>query len=465
MIAFRLRIDYTLNILSASVKSKTMMRHLPKYRTVLVMWGCLIGWTNLPVLAIPAKTVDQRLDRPALPAARSAVEAEKIIDEVWQIVNREYVDSSFNQQDWPALRKQLLARPYQTKQEVYTALQAALKSLNDRYTRFMDPAQFAALSSGGEVAGIGIRLDIAPNSKYINIVEPLPDSPASKAGIQPGDILLQVNGRSTQRQSVEDVAGLLRGKAGERVTLLIQRGNTEQTLRITRANIRIQVVRHAIVETAIGSVGYIRINDFSSRSAAQSKTAIETLEKAGVAGYILDLRGSPGGLVEEAIDVTRQWLNQGDIMTMKTRDKVEVTAARQTALSQKPLVILVDGNTAAGSEIFAAALQENGRAQLVGTKTFGQNVIGSVHPLKSDGSGVTVTIAKWLTPKRRDISGKGITPDVLIELSPAQRTELSKNFKLIGTMADPQFARALSVLERQMKSSPVSPKSEQVPPK
>jgi carboxyl-terminal processing protease len=465
MIAFRLRIDYTLNILSASVKSKTMMRHLPKYRTVLVMWGCLIGWTNLPVLAIPAKTVDQAADRPALPAARSAVEAEKIIDEVWQIVNREYIDSSFNQQDWPALRKQLLARPYQTKQEVYTALQTALKSLNDRYTRFMDPAQFAALSSGGEVAGIGIRLDIAPNSKYINIVEPLPDSPASKAGIQPGDMLLQVNGRSTQGQSVEDVAGLLRGKAGERVTLLIQRGNTEQTLRITRANIRIQVVRHAAVETPIGRIGYIRINEFANRSAIESKVAIETLEKAGVTAYVLDLRGNPGGLFKDGIDVTRQWLHQGDIMTMKSRDKVETTSAQQTALSPKPLVIMVDGKTAAASEILAAALQENGRAQLVGTTTFGQNVIGSVHALKSDGSGVVVMIAKWLTPKRHDISGKGITPDVLIELSPAQRTELSKTPKMIGTVADPQFAKALSVLERQIKSPPVPPKSEQVPPK
>jgi carboxyl-terminal processing protease len=407
------------------------------------------GWSALPVFAEPSNPAVQK----SIPADSQStiIDAKNLIDEVWQIVNRSYVDPSFNRQDWVAIRQQLLSRKYQTKAEAYQAIQKALGKLGDRYTLFMDPKQFGLLNNGSELAGIGLRLGLNKDSNIIKITEALPDTPASKAGIQSNDILVEVDGKPTQGKSVMEVTQWLRGKVGEFVTVVTQRGETQQTIRIARAKVTLKSVLTNSIGSKSGRIGYIRMNDFALQSETQSKEAINNLEKLGVAGYILDMRGNPGGLFEAVIGITRQWLDQGEIVTLKTRDNIENRASNQQALTKKPLVVLVDGNTASGSELLAIALQENKRAQLVGTTTFGQNAIGSVHPLMSDNSGVTVTIAKWLSPKGNDISGKGITPDVVIELSEAQLHELSQNPNLIGTIADPQMAKAIDVLEKRIE--------------
>jgi carboxyl-terminal processing protease len=414
---------------------------MPQFHRRLAIVTCLscfslVGWSGPSVLAVPVKAIKEQQQE----------QSKELVDEVWQAVNKYYVDPSFNQQDWPAVREALRSRTYRNKDEAYKAITTALKPLGDRYTRFLDPAQFARLNGDEAPSAIGIRLDIVPGTKEIQIVEPLNNSPASRAGIQPGDILVELNGKLTQGKSIEEVADGLRGRSGSIVSVVIRRKDKLETLRLTRAKIDIPSVRSSRQATKLGAIGYIRISQFASNSTAQSEAAIKGLEKDGVVGYVLDLRGNPGGLLTASVDVTRQWLNVGEIMTMKTRDNTDKTIANQTALTQKPLVVIVDGNTIAGSEVLASALQENSRAQLVGTQTFGMNVIGSVLALKTDRSGVTVTSAKWLTAKQHDIGGKGITPDAIVTLSDAQRTELGENPKLIGTEADPQFAKALEVL-------------------
>ena len=182
------------------------------------------------------------------------------------------------------------------------------------------------------------------------------------------------------------------------------------------------------------------------------KAAIEALEKQNVKGYVFDLRYNPGGQLMASIDITRMWLDRGIIVSTIDRNGIQnqMKASNRT-LTQKPLVILINDNSASASEIVAAALQENKRASLVGTRTQGYNSIQSVHGL-NNGSGLAVTIAKWLTPTGRDINRTGLNPDVVVELTNSQQQNLFRDRK-IGTIADPQFAKALEMLNQKFRTS------------
>jgi carboxyl-terminal processing protease len=204
-------------------------------------------------------------------------------------------------------------------------------------------------------------------------------------------------------------------------------------------------VRQELRETPTGKVGYIRMTQFNGNASQDVREAIRKLESQGVSGYILDLRSNPGGLLQASIDIARMWMNKGTIVSTVTRvGEAERYEASRRPLTERPLVILVDGGSASASEILAGALQDNGRATLVGTKTFGKGLVQSVRELQ-DGSGVAVTIAKYLTPSGKDINKEGIVPDVEISLTDEQREKIIKD-RAIGTPADPQYARAVDVL-------------------
>ncbi len=178
--------------------------------------------------------------------------------------------------------------------------------------------------------------------------------------------------------------------------------------------------------------------------------AIEDLEQQGVVGYILDLRSNPGGSLDSSIDIARMWLEDGNIVSKVDRQgTVDEEAANNRALTDLPLVVLVDGGSASASEILSGALQDNERALLVGTQTFGKGLVQSVRGLP-DGSGIAITVAKYLTPNGRDIHLLGIQPDVLVELSAEDRKALSKDQRKIGTLEDPQYLRALDVLSAKV---------------
>jgi carboxyl-terminal processing protease len=374
-----------------------------------------------------------------------------VIEEAWQIVNREYVDPTFNRNDWQAVRQSLLKPDYQTPKQAYDALRLALKKLEDPYTRFMDPQQFESLNSqtSGELSGVGIRLEAEEKTKQLTVVEPLPNSPAMKAGVRSGDQLISINGKSTKGMSVEDASALIRGKAGTKVTLNIRRsGEADFNLPLTRARIELITVRYGLRNEGGQSIGYVRLNEFSSHAADQMRNAIKDLTKQNATGFVLDLRGNPGGLLQASIEISRMWLDKGGIV--KTVDRAgssEEVAANRTAITQLPLVLLVDGNSASSSEILTGALKDNKRATVVGTQTFGKALVQSVYPLP-DKSGLAVTIAHYYTPNGTDISHKGIAPDFVVELTEDQRKTLSKNPKLIGTISDPQYAKAIQVLEK-----------------
>ena len=374
-----------------------------------------------------------------------------IVDEAWQIVNRDYVDETFNKKDWQAIRKDLIGREYSSKEQAYTALRGALKQLEDPYTRFMDPKQYESLTSqtSGELSGVGIRLEADIKTKVLTVVEPLPNSPASTAGIRSGDRVLSINGRSTQGMTVEEASGLIRGKEGTRITLEIGRGEKDLIkMPLVRAKIELQAVRYSARQEGATKVGYIRLNEFSSHAADQMRQAIKTLNKEKVDSFVLDLRGNPGGLLQASVEISRMWMDQGGIVkTVDRRGGAEEISANRTALTNLPLAVLVDKNSASSSEILTGALKDNNRATIVGTDTFGKALVQSVHPL-SDGSGLAVTIAHYYTPNGTDISQKGITPDIVLPLDRDQVERLSNNPKLVGTPDDPQYARAVMALQK-----------------
>ncbi len=380
-----------------------------------------------------------------------------IVDQVWQLVNREYVDGSFNDQDWQTARKTLLSKNYTTREQAYAAVRETLKKLGDPYTRFMNPKEYQTLTSqtSGEVSGIGIRMEINQRTQLLTIVEALENSPALKAGIKEGDIILAIDGKSTKNLNIEDASKLIRGKIGTPINLRLGRAkNREFSVKLTRATIEVPTVRYTLRKEGNRQVGYIRLREFSAHAAEQMQRAIRKLNASKVDGFVLDLRGNPGGLLNASIEIARMWLDEGAIV--RTEDRKggsELTKANSTALTNRPLVVLVDGNSASASEILTGALKDNKRATVIGSKTFGKALVQSVHEL-TDGSGVAITIAHYYTPDGTDINKKGITPDIEMDLTVSQQRQLATNPRLLGTNRDPHYSRALSILSNNYFASP-----------
>ncbi|HEY9803587.1 MAG TPA: carboxyl-terminal processing protease CtpB [Leptolyngbyaceae cyanobacterium] len=414
----------------------------------VAMIGGAIATTATVSLFGPAWT---RSVRAALQDSPKAV-----VDQVWQLVNSEYVDGKFNQQDWLAVRKNLLSKEYSSKEEAYVAIREALQKLNDPYTRFMDPQQFEALTNqtSGEVSGIGIRMELNETTKRLTVLEAIENSPALKAGIKAGDEILAIDGKSTQQMKVEDASKLIRGKEGTPITLRLGRSGNNINLKLTRAKIEVPTVTYNLKQEGNRRVGYIRLREFSAHASEQMARAIRRLNGQKVDSYVLDLRGNPGGLLQASIEIARMWLDDGGIVRTVNRQGVnENTRANRTALTKLPLAVLVDGNSASASEILTGALKDNKRAVVIGTQTFGKALVQSVHELP-DGSGLAVTIAHYYTPKGTDINHKGITPDIKLELTEAQERQLASNPQLIGTQNDPQYARAIAVLSNNTFARP-----------
>ncbi|MEH2192874.1 MAG: S41 family peptidase [Nostoc sp.] len=385
--------------------------------------------------------------------AKTQTTPQKLVDEVWQILDKNYVDVSFNHQDWKAIRQQYLSRSYSSKKEAYGAIQEMVGKLGDRYTEFFDPQEFKALNSdiSGNLSGVGLELAENEKTKALTVVAPIEGTPAFKAGILPGDLIVQINGDITQGMKIEDAVKRIIGPVGTKVVLTIQRGSQSQIFKLTRANIAIHPVTYNAQTTPTGKIGYIRLPEFTETAPAQMHQAIEALEKQQVQGYVLDLRSDPGGLVDASLQIASMWLKEGAIVSLVNRDQVKDNYnASGHPLTNKPLVILVDKGSASASEILSGALQDDNRARLVGTRTFGKGLVQAVEPL-DDGSGLKLTIAKYYTPKGRDINHIGIAPDITVELTEAQQKALIEN-RTLGTLADPQYASAVADLSKLIQS-------------
>ncbi|MDY7004283.1 MAG: S41 family peptidase [Cyanobacteriota bacterium] len=387
-----------------------------------------------------------------------------VLDEAWQIVNRDYVDGSFNQTDWQATRQTLLEKNYTSSEQAYEALRQALDGLNDPYTRFLDPEQFKTLTNqtSGEMSGVGMQLKEDELTKVITVVSVVENSPAMKAGLLPGDQILEIDGKPTASLNVSAAAKLIRGDVGTDVLLQVMRsGETEFDVTLTRARIELQAVRYDLKREGNKRIGYIHLQEFSAHAGEQMQKAIENLDNQNADGYVLDLRGNPGGLLRISIDIARMLMDKGAIVSTVNRngEKQELRANR-SALTDKPIVVLVDGDSASASEILAGALKDNGRAVIMGDQTFGKALVQSVHSL-SDGSGLAVTIAHYYTPKGTDISKKGVTPDVSINLTDSQKRSLYRQPGAIATISDPYYSKAVNLLKKKMLLRPLVLREEQ----
>ncbi|MFM7450005.1 MAG: carboxyl-terminal processing protease CtpC [Leptolyngbyaceae cyanobacterium] len=415
--------------------------------------GLVLGSTALAVAAVAVAGTGIQLSKGQALFRESPKE---LVDEVWQIIDRTYVDGTFNQVDWKKVRTDYLNRTYPDKQEAYKAIRDMLKKLGDPYTRFMDPEEFKnmQIDTSGELTGVGIQLAADEKTKKLTVIAPIEDSPAAVAGILAKDIIISIDGKSTEEMDVNAAVKLIRGQPGTQVTLTVLRGDKQLQFPLKRARIEIHPVRASSRQTPNGEIGYIRLVQFSANAPAEMRAAINKLEKQRVVGYILDLRSNPGGLLYTSVEIARMWLKDGSIVSTVNREgEQDRERANNRALTDKPIIVLVDGGSASASEILSGALQDNKRALLVGTKTFGKGLVQSVRPL-GDGSGLAVTIAKYFTPNGRDINKHGIDPDVVIQLSDDQRKQLSQDRERIGTLADPQYTKAQELLFRQLTTSP-----------
>ncbi|MFN5855562.1 MAG: S41 family peptidase [Pseudanabaenaceae cyanobacterium] len=443
---------------------------------------------------------------PAAAAVTDYLQEQKFLTNVWQIVNRTYVDPTFNHQNWYKVRKRFTGRKLKTREETYTAIREMLASLDDPFTRLLDPEQFGSMqtSTSGALTGVGLQIATEADDKSIVVISPIEGSPADKAGVRSLDRIIKIDNVMTDNLTLDECAKRMRGPIGTEVTLTLLRFpqdpiNEEEAIKLETINrqeqsliksksrqknngqeITVTIKRERIEvnpiiaklnqetvavtdsevnidlpaaqaqtnspsqsQTVSHKVGYIRLNQFNGNAAIDMAKAITTMESEGADQYVLDLRGNPGGLLDAGLAIARMWIEDGYIVHTVDRHGLQDTiTANHSALTNDPLVILADGGSASASEVLAGALQDNHRAKIVGTRTFGKGLIQSLNPLE-DGSGLAVTIAKYETPLHHDINRVGLTPDVELALTkPITREQL-------GTHDDPQYMAALQVLATQ----------------
>jgi carboxyl-terminal processing protease len=399
---------------------------------------------------IPTKAKAEMTDSPKV-----------VVDEVWQLVNNEFVDRNFNQVNWQAKREELLQRNYNSTKEAYREIKKALEELGDPYTRFLPPDQFQQLTSqtSGEVSGIGILIAIDKRTQDVIIIDTVKNSPAEEAGLQPGDRIVKIDGQPTALMDIEQASEAIKGELGTDVKLQIARsGKSAFLVTVTRKQIEVASVDFSLKQEGNLNIGYIKLDEFSSHAAEQMKQAIEQLHKQDASAFVLDLRGNPGGLLFASVDIARMWLSEGEIVDIVDRKGGHQSfEADNSALTDLPLVILVDKRSASASEILAGALKENRRAVIVGTNTYGKGTVQSVHSL-SDGSGLAVTISRYFPPSGTNINHKGIEPDIFQNISREQGFVLRQDPSLIATPADPQYLRAITVLKTGAITPPVQSK-------
>jgi carboxyl-terminal processing protease len=301
------------------------------------------------------------------------------------------------------------------------AIRGALATLDDPHTTFLEPQprQREREDLSGRFGGIGAYVTQTEDGRIA--LEPMSELPAAQAGVQEGDILIRVDDTEiTAEMTVDDVVTLVRGEVGTAVRLTLERQGQGEPLviEVVRQDIPSPSVESRMLEEAEG-VGYVRIFLFSGRTEAELEEALEELKDLGMKQLVLDLRGNGGGLFDAAIDVASKFLDGGTVLYQveKGAPEQEFRASGRPAWPDGPMVVLVDGGTASASEIVAGALQDRGRAVLIGEQTYGKGSVQSVFDL-SDGSSVHITHAQWLTPGRRQISGEGLTPD--LEVSPTE---------------------------------------------
>jgi len=332
--------------------------------------------------------------------------------------------------------------PIDTKDLIYGAADGMVRKLDD-FSQFMEPDVNKRVKSDteGEFGGLGIR--IAARDGFVTVITPMPGTPAYKAGILPGDKIVKINGEDAKDMLPDDAVKKLRGEPGTKVKLTIGRELEEKKgddrwitkdFELERAKIVPEVVQYKMLES---NIGYLRLTDFSGHATEEFTKALTDMKKQGMQAFVLDLRYNPGGLLTAAVDISKYFIG-GNKMIVYTKGRAadsyqEFRAAAHAPYEDLPMVVLVNGGSASGSEIVAGAMQDNKRAVIIGTRTFGKASVQTIIPL-SDGSGLRLTIARYYTPSGRSIHRNpktgtgGISPDMEVKVSREDEIKVMEQF-------------------------------------
>ncbi|WJX12225.1 Carboxyl-terminal-processing peptidase 2, chloroplastic [Trifolium repens] len=345
--------------------------------------------------------------------------------EAWRTIDRAYIDKSFNGQSWFRYRENALRNePMNNREETYTAIRKMLATLDDPFTRFLEPEKFRSLRSGtqGALTGVGISIGYPTKADMpsggLVVISASPGGPAYRAGVLSGDVILTIDDTSTENMGLYDAAERLQGPDGSSVALTIRSGVDVKHLSLTREKVTVNPVKSRLCKLPASgdnspTVGYIKLTSFNQNASRAIKEAIKTFRSNNVNAFVLDLRDNSGGLFPEGIEIAKLWLDKGVIVyicdSRGVRDILDTDGSSALATSE-PLAVLVNKGTASASEILAGALKDNKRAILYGEPTYGKGKIQSVFEL-SDGSGLVVTVARYETPAHTDIDKVGVIPD------------------------------------------------------
>ncbi|XVE75652.1 hypothetical protein DITRI_Ditri12bG0110300 [Diplodiscus trichospermus] len=344
------------------------------------------------------------------------------------LVNKQILEN-YPVADWDSKLQQTMVEmfPLKSADAAYGKIKGMLSTLGDPFTRIISPKEYQSfrIGSDGNLQGVGLFINVEPKNGHLVVLSCVEGSPAARAGIHEGDELIEINGKRLDGVDSEAAAQKLRGQAGTSVTVKLHTGNdsgsgsTIKEVKLSRELIRLSpisstVILHRTPDGRLTKTGYVKLLTFSQTAATDMENTIHQMENQGVHSYILDLRNNPGGLVKAGLDVAQIWLD-GNETLVNTVDRdghmSPINMINGHAVTHDPLVVLVNEGSASASEILAGALHDNGRAILVGHKTFGKGKIQSVTELH-DGSALFVTVAKYLSPALHDIDKVGIMPDV-----------------------------------------------------
>ena len=357
--------------------------------------------------------------------------------ESWLLIKQSYAEPRLNNQNWSRWKKRYINK-IEDNDDVYVAINTMLSSLDDPYSRLLSKEEFIEQSNSIESKMYGIGVNIASVSGKIYIVNVIKGSPADSSGLKQGDMLVSVDNHQIKGKSIFQVAQYIKGALNESVTLVILRDGQKLTKKIKRAEIKVKTVECKKLDK---NTGYIHILSFiGNETPVEFISALDKVKDTK--GLILDLRGNTGGLFQNAVFVANLFLKSGDIVNVIGRDGLSSSYRVQENqfVYDKPLVVLVDGDSASASEIVSGALKDNNRAKIVGTKTFGKGVVQKIYALPNQ-MGMNLTIAKYLTPSGRDINEKGIEPDYEVTFT---REDVQKNF-------DRQLEFAKNLIAKQIK--------------
>lgn len=332
----------------------------------------------------------------------------------------------------------------------HQVIEGMVEGLGDRYTVFMDVDEYRSLKesmSGGNFGGVGIYIELnKENGNRLTVSRPIPDSPASDAGIKEGDVVLAIDGESTLGYSIEDAQAKLRGQIGSPVTLTIRRLNQDRPFDVVlkRDNIRVSSVTSALQESDGHKIGYMRLQMFGEKTDEELEGAMRALENQGAEGYILDLRNNGGGYIVSAVDVVSKFVPTGSVVTSVEERGTgnKIYRSRPSLRTPKPLILLINQYSASASEITAAALSDYEAAELVGVKSFGKGSVQKIFSLP-DGSGVKITTAHYHTPTGKDINEVGIEPHEKVEFEG----------RSMGGADDSQYQAATKALIEKIESA------------